>query len=1267
MTSETKPTENDLAYLKANPHKAEKFDAQFGVGASAAALDHSSEQKPSQNDVDYLLANPDKADKFDGHFGEGASASYLQPAPAEAPISMGDHEDFVGPMPVDGPNPAPEGDQPGILKSLAQGALHGVQEAGNETVDALEAADIAMSKKLDEWGIPSRLTITDKEGNLDVGLKFFNESDGDSDWLGGETTTKGDAVEATVIKEPVSSLGRFTSSTTQFIAGFLGAKKITGLTGLVGAMVNGAVADGIAFDPDDPNLSAWAESNEHAIPILTEALATDPEDPEWLNRMRNVTEGVIIGGAIDLTIKGLRGLATVAKGRKVGGEAGAALEKEGMTLVDEAAAEAQEAMEQGVPLEAKALETPKTDIPEVPEEALSSASTKEPASLVNEDALRASLKDEELVDIEQIANSEWFNASKMDGPVEAQRMIEVAGDALAHSGALEKLGLDQPETFVTIIKDAKEELASLTGGSIDELTSRVAAVGDSAVDQAKFLVAGKMALQSTGREVSKAVKQLDAMYAVGNVDRTLEAQLLNLMDTHSNLQAHLKRVQTSAARAVSAGRITTTDGLDSAAVDALTRVEAAGGSKAVKDAVKRLRLAEGPTQQAALLRQMRRGSVANRAMKVTNEVFINSILSGWGTHAVNMTSNMINVMVLPMERAIGGALTGSRGELRAGLEQYAALRSSVMDGLRLSSRVLKTEMPVLDTQVKLDYQQEGLKAVSAEALGVNNRIGGALVNGIGQAVRVPGRFLMAEDEFFKQIMFRSRLKSKLTVDAAAMSKTELERLGYDSKGAFVEGETEAATLGIQALEDQWDGLVLKGRVVDDPATKAAFIKDNIGAANEGGSRYAKDALRTAREATFTTPLQEGTLSHGYQQMANRHPFLRQITPFIQTPVNILNKAFDRAPGVNLLRTRYRERLRSADPSIKAEAAGEMATGVALSTALYMLALEGRITGGGPVDSKQRQIWMQDKNWQPYSLNVGSAEAPQWIELKRLDPYAFTFGVAGDISEMVQAAQDDPSLDQAGMFAMLAASVGNNLTSKTWLQGMSDVVEVLASKDRPWVVQHWLEGKAAALVPYSSAGRTYNQGQDGYMKEARGYLDKMKANIPGMSSDLATRYNWVDGEAIETPTKLLGYIRTREGDGDLVTQELRRLNYGFTGPDRKIGAITLSSEQFQEWNKLMGSVTIGGTNLKQRLKAAMGHPQYDLEREKIPDGLTSPSESHRVDMLRGVMTSYKQKSRSVLFETYPELYEAWREFEEYEAKARSGQVEEGGRENLLLKF
>ena len=1226
------PTEKDVAYLKAHPDLAGKFDERFGEGAAASLLTPTAQVAVGEAVVEApaVTPNPD----------EPNMAAVLDGMNAELPETTLNKTEWEDPM--------------GVGPRILEGVLDGFDEASGQLAASFHSADVAMSRKLDEMGIPSRLQILNDEGELDVRVDTLADNPPE------------EFVPTDLVREPVSSLGRFTSSTTQFVAGFAAAKSVTGLTGIIGAVVNGALSDGLAFDPDDPNLSAFAEENEYAVPLLTEALATDPDDPEWMNRMRNATEGVVIGGAIDFTLKGLRGLAKVVKGKKIEGPEGEALVKEGQEMAEEASEEAREALEEGVTLEPKPDEGAAKVTPEGEPTANPEAPPEKP-SLVNDDALKAAIADKDLVTPEQIADSLWFNASKMEGPVEAQAMIEVAGDALARSGALEKMGLDQPETFSTIIKAAKEELSSLTGGSLDDLTRRVAAVGESAVDQAKFLVAGKMALQSVGREVSTLVKRLDGMYAVGKVDPEVEAKLLNLMDTHANLQGHLKRVQTASARAVSAGRIKTTDGIDSAAVDALTRVEAAGGTKAMKEAVKRLRLAEGAAQQATLLRNMRLGSRWKRGWNMTNEVFINSILSGWGTHAVNMTSNLVNTLVLPLERTIGGALTAQPKEIRAGLEQYAAIRSSVMDGIRLSARVMKNEMPVLDTQVKLDYQKEGIKAISRQTVGASSKFGGALVDGIGQLVRLPGRFLMAEDEFFKQVMFRSRLKAKLTVDAAYMSDKDLKKLGYDSKGAFIEGETEAATLGVQTLTDRWDELVLKGRVADDAATKEAFIKDNLGAANEGGSKFAKDALRVAREATFTTPLAEGTLSHGWQQMANRHPYLRQITPFIQTPVNILAKAFDRTPGVNLMRAKYRERLSSSDASVRAEAMGEMATGVALSAGLYMLAIEGRITGGGPVDGKMRDVWMKDKNWQAYSLNVGSAEKPEWIELKRLDPFAFTFGVAGDIAEMVQAAEDDPSLDQAGMFAMLAASVGNNLTSKTWLQGVSEVVEVLNSKDRPYVVQRWLEGKASAFVPFSAAGRTFNQAQDGTAREARGYLDKMKANIPGMSGDLPTRYNWVTGEAVENPTKLLGYIKASKGDGDVVTKEMRRLNYGFTGPDRKIGAVTLSGEQFQEWNRLMGTVKIHGKTLHAKLEEAMNHPKYDLPRETVPDGLTSPAESHRVDMLRGVITSYKQKARATLFESNPELYKAWREYEEYEGRAQSGQVQPGARENLLLKF
>ncbi|WP_321829547.1 hypothetical protein [Thalassovita sp.] len=1289
------PTTKDVAYLLDHPEKAEKFDAQFGEGRAAQylqahtsaerpqepleghrtsgapdpSLQHrSADSQPTAKDVTYLLAHPELAEKFDAQFGEGAAASILDRAHSEEPRDNGPLGELIR---GNDPN-APDPEDTSALGEIAQGIGNGIQEAFNETVDTLESFDIAASKKLDEWGIPSRLQIVNQEGDFDPDLKFFHESEGDTDFLGGQTTVKGDAVEVAMIKEPVTGLGRFTSSTTQFLAGMAGAGKVTGLKGLWGAFVNGAVSDGVAFDPNDANLTAWADQNEHAIPLVTEALATDPEDPEWMNRMRNITEGVILGGAVEITMKGLKGLALAVKGQRIGGETGEALIKQSEELVDEATEEARVAMDEGVALESpgtfqltpearvdggegRLFLTPETRV-DKPKE----------LPLTNPEAIRVAMADRALVTPEQISKSLWFNASKMDGPMEAQAMIEVAGDALARSGALERLGLDRPESFDTVIASAKEELANLTGGRLDELTERVAAIGESAVEQGKFLVAGKMALQSLGREVSQAATKLDSMYALGKVDPEAEARLLDLMQTHTDLQGHLKRIQTAAARATSVGRIRTTDGIDGKAMDALTRVEAAGGSKAIRKAAKQLRMAGGPAQQAALLRDMVRGGRVNRALKVVNEVFINNILSGWRTHAVNVTSNMVNTVVLPMERVMGGAVTRNPQQIREGLQQYTALRSAVMDSIRLSGRVLKNEMPVLDTQVKLDYQNEGFRAVSKDALGVESQLGGKIVDGMGALIRVPGRFLMAEDEFFKQIMFRSRLQARLTSEVQGLSPESLKRMGYANAGEFIEGETRAATMTVQTLEDRWEDMLLKGRVVDDPDVKAQFIRDNLGAANEG-SKYAADALRVAREATFTQLLKEGTLSHGWQQMANRHPVLRQITPFIQTPANILVKAFHRVPGVNLLHSQYRERLLSSDPNIKAEAAGEMATGVALSLAVLMLSYEGRITGGGPTDGRTRALWMRDKNWQPYSINLGTAEKPHWVEYKRMDPYALPFGIAGDIAEMMQASENDPTFDSAGLFAMLVASVGRNLTSKTWLQGMADVVEVLHSSDRPQVAQRWMEQRVASMVPFASANRAYNQDSDAFAREARGFLERIKANTPGMSGDLPIRYDWISGEAIEHPTRLLGYITASSGPKDVVDEELRRLNYGFTGPDRKIGAITLSSEQYQEWAKHMGTVLIGGKTLKERLEATMQSGRYDLERLRVPDGLTSPAESHRVEMLRGTIAGYKQKARGVLLEKHPELLKAWIAYERYEADALRGTVKAGDRENLLVGF
>jgi regulator of protease activity HflC (stomatin/prohibitin superfamily) len=101
---------------------------------------------------------------------------------------------------------------------------------------------------------------------------------------------------------------------------------------------------------------------------------------------------------------------------------------------------------------------------------------------------------------------------------------------------------------------------------------------------------------------------------------------------------------------------------------------------------------------------------------------------------------------------------------------------------------------------------------------------------------------------------------------------------------------------------------------------------------------------------------------------------------------------------------------------------------------------------------------------------------------------------------------------------------------------------------------------------------------------------------------------------------------------------------------------------------MGTLKDGrGWTLEQSLAGVMASEAYDMDRDRVPDGVTIPAESHRVAMIREVMTAYKQRARAALFEKYPDLYAAWREYEEYEKAAKSGVAQPGARENLILEF
>ena len=170
--------------------------------------------------------------------------------------------------------------------------------------------------------------------------------------------------------------------------------------------------------------------------------------------------------------------------------------------------------------------------------------------------------------------------------------------------------------------------------------------------------------------------------------------------------------------------------------------------------------------------------------------------------------------------------------------------------------------------------------------------------------------------------------------------------------------------------------------------------------------------------------------------------------------------------------------------------------------------------------------------------------PQWIELKKLDPHGFLFGVVGDIYEMQQymGNTNDPELTK--LTAMVMASFSNNVMSKTYMMGLSETLNILDGSANPYQIDQFLQNRAASLVPYSSFSYQMNQMNDEAMRELRTLTDKVKARIYGQNS-AAIKYDWLTGESTDTPEYLLGFVRQKKVDSGehqaaKVYSELRKL-------------------------------------------------------------------------------------------------------------------------------
>lgn len=588
------------------------------------------------------------------------------------------------------------------------------------------------------------------------------------------------------------------------------------------------------------------------------------------------------------------------------------------------------------------------------------------------------------------------------------------------------------------------------------------------------------------------------------------------------------------------------------------------------------------------LAQVANPTFLRRVMNEVNYSLTNSLLWLYPTHVVNVTSNVVMLLGRPTEKLLGAIAMGPKtgGDLlrRQAITEYTATVAALGDAWQAMVEAFKQGDSILSphnteffqgaiTQRPLPWKPVGgimdLAENAWKAANYRNIVG------------LPTRTIGAVDEFFKTLRYRAYVQGQ-----AAARAYSLGLAGEDFQ-RYLRAEMEKAI---------------------DPAT---------------GQALDKRALREAQIATFQNELLAGTAGATIQQARNRHPVLTLILPFVKTPVNVLRYGWKMTPGFNLLQKEFREAISGKlGEEAKANALGQMALGMTFMGLAATLALNGRMTGAGPSDTRL-QAELRATGWQPYSyVFEGEDGTKRYVPMGRFDPAGMAFATIVNLMDALR--QNPESSEVETGIGATALALAKAFSDRTFLQNMHQALEALTDPEARG--ERWLGNIAGNAFPLSSALRGLNP--DPYLREARSFVDTALKNLPGFSATLPPVRD-VFGEPV---TRRIGI--TTDQKADLVEAEHSRIlietgrGIGKPEPDFEgvdLRDVTLESGQnaYDRYQELSGHIP-GQKPLKDHLARLIKSTAY----QDMPDGEAGVTGT-RLNALSRTVQEYRQAAKKYL--------------------------------------
>lgn len=931
------------------------------------------------------------------------------------------------------------------------------------------------------------------------------------------------------------------------------------------AIAESAVADFIFSDPTSPRLAdIIKEHAPSAHNAITDYLATEGDDSIMEARLKNAIEGGILGAGAEAVSKFLVGASKYVKGKayktampddiikQAGFDSSDSLKNINMSAV-KVTEEVSDELMSGFMKEAGI-----SNIDEVVETSLKRTIRSFDKKEITEEFL-GDIAGQGAKNLEEVINPKILSPESLSSATKS--VANKLGDSLQVATRKGK------ETFDTVIKQNVKWLKTL--GNEDEIIKSLKETATDTGTLKSKIVVYKVYTEQLQNQIANSAKTLKSLG-----DSATDAEVVKFLDslnTYSDVMADFLKLGTAQAQAFSARKIKASAGF-------LKRVSQLTPAEMAEDVVKKqmddIARDMGARTDKSLISNPKIKNVIDAvdatkgnmklatkaisnlerdvgALDIIKELSITSMLSGIGTHSVNITGNTLMLGLKSMERLVGATLSVPQRMLG---EEASVTFKEAFSYMRAffagTPDVLKT---VAKDNDKLVEALHGRGVITKDLINENMPLGqmmGTVVDAYGKVSRgLSFGILGKADNFFQGRAMTMEMEALITKTSSKIAKAQ--GLPIDDIAKKLRGDLDEVISG-RAVSTTGQGSEIYERLLSDMSEKV---------------------LGAGKEATFQKDLSglPKTIQSWLQSQSTPAKLASTfVLPFFKTPMNILTEVAERTPFLAKRMGGVKEALSgSMGETAKKMAQAKIAVGATLYTSAGALVMTGAVTGVH--DPRDRELKKQ-AGIPEYSITLDGGKT--WYQYNRLDPVGMFLGLTADIINISE--QEGGTLGST-LPAMLS-SLNSNILNKSYLKGVSDLLNAF---EGPKQAQKYLVNKIKPIAnPLGGFQKSALFFTDEALQrdvpkefnELKDYVDNIFANNVFYRDNLTTSVDLLGNERVRTATglkdwtTLLGITRTETTDSD-VMREISRLRVKM--PDRtapKIDGVKMTMKEHNEYLK-----------------------------------------------------------------------------------------------------